>query len=288
MSSQFTIPTHVIEPATKHTHTAILLHGRGDNGPDFAQELFSSRLSEGADNETLFSRFPSWRWVFPSSTLRWSTAFEEELPAWFEAHSLSNTSLREDLQMDGIKESVADITKILDEEVDRLGGSSQNIVLGGISQGAAVGFWVLFYQTRALRKLGGFVGVSSWLPFSYIIERFLPKINGQISDLRSDHTSSQSFVSSILEATKASLIHYGGDHPLLSTPVFLGHGTDDAYVDVSLGRQARDILSDIGFNVTWREYVGAEQEGHWYKEPEELGDIAQFLATTGTGQYSPT
>lgn len=64
---------------------------------------------------------------------------------------------------------------------------------------------------------------------------------------------------------------------LLSTPVFLGHGADDAYVNIELGRQARHVLSQIGLKVEWREYSGAEQEGHWMKAPEELDDVAEFL-----------
>lgn len=94
--------------------------------------------------------------------------------------------------------------------------------------------------------------------------------------------SSQDFVALMLEGARTSLATYGRDFPFLRTPVFLGHGTDDAYVDVSLGCQARVVLSDIGFDVTWKEYVGAEQEGHGYKEPEELDDIAWVLSNIAT------
>lgn len=34
----------------------------------------------------------------------------------------------------------------------------------------------------------------------------------------------------------------------------------------------------VGFQVDWREYVGAAEEGHWLKEPEELDAIAEFWA----------
>jgi len=285
MSDQSTGAIHIINPTTKHTHTAIFLHGRGDNGADFAEELFSSRFSKRAGSETLPALFPSWRWVFPSAPSRWSSVFKEELPAWFEASSLSDPTSREDLQTDGIRESVLDISKILHEEVSRLGGASQNVVLGGISQGAAVGLWALLYHGREVCKLGGFVGASCWLPFSSHIERVLCNSSGQLTDPHvAITTNSQSFVSSMLEATQSSLTSHDKSHPLLSTSVLLGHGTDDAYVDVSLGRHARDVLSGVGFNVVWREYVGAEQEGHWFKEPEQLDDMVQFLAAVDTGQ----
>lgn len=73
---------------------------------------------------------------------------------------------------------------------------------------------------------------------------------------------------------------------LLDTPIFLGHGSDDAYVDITLGRQARDVLNEIGFDVGWKEYLGAEQEGHWLKEPEEIDDFAAFLETVERNEES--
>lgn len=47
-------------------------------------------------------------------------------------------------------------------------------------------------------------------------------------------------------------------------------------VDVQLGREARDVLSKVGFRVEWKEYLGAELEGHWIKVPEEVDDITAF------------
>jgi lysophospholipase-2 len=61
------------------------------------------------------------------------------------------------------------------------------------------------------------------------------------------------------------------------TPISLGHGLDDAYVDIQLGRAARDALTKAGYCVEWKEYKGAEEEGHWLKEPEQVDDIASFL-----------
>jgi lysophospholipase-2 len=61
-------------------------------------------------------------------------------------------------------------------------------------------------------------------------------------------------------------------------PVFIGHGVDDAYVDVKLGRQAARILTQAGLLVEWKEYSSAEEEGHWFKIPDEMDDIHRFLA----------
>ena len=60
-------------------------------------------------------------------------------------------------------------------------------------------------------------------------------------------------------------------------PVVLGHGTDDACADVSLGLRARDLLCALGLEVTWKEYTNAEAEAHRIKEPEQVMDIVDFL-----------
>lgn len=64
---------------------------------------------------------------------------------------------------------------------------------------------------------------------------------------------------------------------VLSTPVLLLHGTDDAWVDVGLGRQAHRSLTKAGMQVDWHEFSGAENEGHWVKEPEGFDVIVLFL-----------
>lgn len=61
----------------------------------------------------------------------------------------------------------------------------------------------------------------------------------------------------------------------LETPVFLGHGSADPKVSVDLGRRMASILSDgFGMDVTWKAY---EEFGHWYKVPDEIDDVVEFL-----------
>jgi len=112
----------IFEPIAKHTHTIILLHGRGSTGQEFAEELFAAELS--TKHVTLRQRFPNYRWVFPSSREIWSTAFQENMPAWFEAHSLTDISALPELQVPGIEESVKHLRTILDKEISRLQNNS--------------------------------------------------------------------------------------------------------------------------------------------------------------------
>lgn len=272
-------PIHILEPESEHTHTAILLHGRGSTGEEFAEELLDSKLSDG---RSLAEKLPGWRWVFPSSRELWSTTFEEDMPAWFEAHSLTDITARQDLQSPGIRESVKYLDGILNEEIERLGGAAKKVILGGISQGGAIGMWTLLSSSNPARGIGAFVGASTWLPFAANIEKFLCQDTvNDMGDSKAALESSEAdaFVGSMMATLKDSLANPRGDRPFLSTPVFLGHGVDDGIVDVDLGRQARQVLTRIGLTVQWEEYSGAEQEGHWLKVPEEVDGIASFLDT---------
>lgn len=60
----------------------------------------------------------------------------------------------------------------------------------------------------------------------------------------------------------------------LSTPVFLGHGTADDRVHVSLGKEAASTLGCLGNVVTCIAY---HDFYHWFKEPDEIDDIIAFL-----------
>lgn len=269
-------PVFIVEPVAPHTHTAILLHGRGSNGEEFAQELFDeTKLSDGT---SLAQALPSWRWVFPSSQELWSTVFEENMPAWFEAHSLTDTTARQDLQIPGIKDSVNYLKKVLEEEIGKLDGTTENVVLGGISQGAAVGMWTFLCRGHLERPLGAFFGTSTWLPFASRVEHYLlpnHSIEDGLHDFSTERSQVDVFMDGMLAGAKSSLAH--NREAFLSTPIFLGHGIDDAYVDVDLGREARNVFTRIGFSVEWKEYTGAEVEGHWIKSPEEVDDLLNFL-----------
>ncbi|KAF4457189.1 hypothetical protein F53441_833 [Fusarium austroafricanum] len=263
-------PTHIIEPVKAHTHTAILLHGRGSNGQEFAQELFGeTKLS---DQTSLAEKLPSWRWVFPSSPELWSTAFQEEMPAWFEAHSLTDIAARQDLQIPGIKESIIYIKTIVNKEIENLDGDSTKVVLGGISQGGAVGMWTFLCLNHPDKQLGAFFGTNTWLPFASNIERHFHQGQSLAAPNEGEHDESDVFVADMLKESLAQ-----PREAFLQTPIFLGHGTDDAYVDVQLGRQAQHVLTGIGFAVEWKEYLGAELEGHWIKSPEEVDDLLEFF-----------
>ncbi|EFJ13683.1 hypothetical protein SELMODRAFT_121880 [Selaginella moellendorffii] len=242
-------PAPFVRDATaEHRHTIILLHGRGSSGTELAEEL-EETLGSGSAN--LFQRFPGVRWVFPSARPRWSSVFEEEMSEWFDAPSLCDIGYKQHLQVEGLRQSVDFLLRVIEEEIDRVGSASK-VVLGGISQGQATALHALVCGRH---RLGAFVGASGWLPFADKIEEFLRgELGLEVEDLGDSFTS------------------------LLATPVFLGHGTDDNLIELDLGKQARDLLTRMGMSVSWKEYEGADQDGHWIKEPEEVDDIVAFLS----------
>ncbi|KAJ5152309.1 hypothetical protein N7492_010604 [Penicillium capsulatum] len=272
---------HIHHPQTEHTHTIVLLHGRGSNGLEFAEELFSSSTSNG---QNLASRLPNYRWIFPTSRDRWSTTFQEEMCAWFDIHSLCDIQAKQDLQKEGLRESILQILELLESETRLLHGQASRLYLGGMSQGMATALWVFLAGIATGRieaPLGGLVGFSGWLPFAHSLESILDS-DRESSGPCTLHTQGlvAQFFFSEISNSEISPPAKPSDVSVLSTPTFLSHDTDDAWVLVELGRHASRILQKIMGHVEWNESTGAENEGHWLKEPEGFDQILRFLETS--------
>ncbi len=172
-----------------------------------------------------------------------------------------------------MRDAIDYLLGILRDEIELLGGDASNVFIMGMSQGGAIGMWTLLAARAAAgelgMRLGGFVGTSTWLPFARDLGRYLGP-GGEEGEWKMDE-----FVVEMMAPLKIALDK--GSRVLADTPVFLGHGVDDGVVDVELGRQARDVLRGIGMDVRWKEYEGAELEGHWLKVPEEVDDVLAFL-----------
>jgi lysophospholipase-2 len=165
--------TTIIEPTgCSHTHTVIFLHGREDYGEDLAQYFFDSKSSDG---QSLAEIFPSVKWVFPTAKLRYSaqrdfefstSSFaealkgEEIITQWFDVWDIMSPTKKKELMIPGLKESIQQIIDIIKEESESV--PLEKIVLGRISQGCATAIYTLLSSGMSL---GGFIGLSSWLPF---------------------------------------------------------------------------------------------------------------------------
>ncbi|KAL2006733.1 hypothetical protein VTN00DRAFT_9401 [Thermoascus crustaceus] len=218
----------------------------------------------------------------------------------------------------GLKESVEHVLRVVEDEARRLdcagdgdghgdgdGKKKRRIILGGLSQGMAVALVAMLQlccaqqepepeqKTKMRTRLGGFVGAMGWIPLAEKLQSLLDdgeqekalgffKSNFGIS--YPQHHQQQQQQQQQQETSRESK----GKAPLresenkdsspFSTPIFLSHGEDDKWVDVSLGKTAHNVLIRLGFqNVSWKSYTGAEGDGHWLKEPEQLDDIVKFL-----------
>jgi len=224
---------HVVLPTETHTCTVVFLHGRGDNGPDFARSTFEAAYSAGpSPADTLASTLPNWKWIFPTARNRYSTVFQEHLNEWFDIQSLADPSRREDLQVDGLRESVGYVLRIVEKE-SRLVGAS-NVVLGGISQGCATSVHALLAGSE---RLGGWVGVSGWIPFKRQLERI------------ANEAPQEEVCERLASFNRDVLCLEGGEATssrMLETPALLCHGIDDDKIDVSLGKQVHNVLEKFG------------------------------------------
>ena len=275
----------VFQPSSHHTHTFILLHGRGSNADDFSDELLKSRLSS---RKTLQKHFPTMKFVFPTAKKRRATMYQRiPINQWFDNYSLDDPSQRDELQIEGLCETAAFVRAIIENEAKSVG--YRNLILGGLSQGCAMGLHVLLSfegeheDKRA--SLGGFVGMSGWLPFRKDLDEILNPLD-EDEDYEDPFLRDPDDATSVDQnpATRAvnvvreimDLAPLTSPTPsCISTPVFLGHGTADEKIPVALGQQVVATLRDLRMQVWWRAYEGL---GHWYKAPEEIDDIVAFLS----------
>lgn len=172
-------------------------------------EFFESQAS---DHRFLPEIFPQVKWIFPTSGVLPSRHFGG-MSQWYELSSTDDPAEGDSEHRRDIDAAVSSILALVRVETAVL-GSHRRIVLAGISQGCAVAIQVLLKQES---ELGGFIGLSSWLPTS-------------VSSM------------ALSEQTKRS-------------PVFLSHSQDDSVIAIKHGQQLRDVLMDKGMAVDWHEYL---------------------------------
>lgn len=184
----------------QHTHTIILLHGRGSNSERFGHVFL--------ETTALAQRLPTVKFVFPTARKRRSTVLKRiPIHQWFDNYSLEDPNTRTELQVEGLEETGCFLRELVDEEVRLLreghandandasavGDGYGRVVIGGVSQGCAAAVFCLLGGFSSLSKeedggddgetrqspLGGFIGMSGWLPFEREIAGLL---NGESED----------------------------------------------------------------------------------------------------------
>ncbi|EAU36003.1 predicted protein [Aspergillus terreus NIH2624] len=278
--SSITIPPK----SPTHTHTLILLHGRGSTGPVFSDPSLTTT--------TLATSLPTTKFIFPTAPIRRSTILRRSrIPQWFDNYSLDDPNERPELQAEGLADAAAFLRRLVDEEAGLLatmheGDAYERVVVGGLSQGCAAA--VTFVLAAGVR-LGAFVGMSGWLPLERQIKGVMEDGRGGDEDCGvcfgdEEEEDEEEETSSVLRVVNhlrdvCDMEVVGPEREVqatrgLQTPVFLGHGVEDPKVSVRLGRKMVQVLDALGMDVTWKEYEGL---GHWYRVPDEIEDIVAFL-----------
>lgn len=158
--------------------------------------------------------------------------------------------------------------RLVEEEATHIEGGNKNLVLGGISQGMATALCAMLGGSV---RVGGFLGTAGWMPFAEDILSLLSR--GSMENKDAVKLVQRDILGLRLSTSCESAV----EGLWLRLPVFLGHGIDDGVVEFRLGEQARDVLRGLKMAVEWKSYEGAEEEGHWIKEPEQFDDIVKYL-----------
>ncbi|CAM1506263.1 Fc.00g059040.m01.CDS01 [Cosmosporella sp. VM-42] len=218
----------VFPAASRHTATVIFVHGLGDTGHGWASAVENWRRRQRLDEV---------KFILPHApTIPISCNMGMRMPGWFDIKVLDGTveSLRASEDVDGVKLSQQYFHGLISEEI-KAGIPAERIVLGGFSQGGAM---AILAGLTASTKLGGIVGLSSWLLLSKNFKDLVPEAN-----LNKE------------------------------TPIFMGHGDSDPLVRTTLGKQSSEMLKQLGYQVTWKTYPNMGHSACL----EELDDVEAFL-----------
>ena len=294
-TSQYPEPVVVQPSSGQHQESFIVLHGRGSNGEMFGAQLL---LTPIPDFDDLQAAFPHAKFIFPTASKRRAQVLNRTpMNQWFDIWSLKSQTDREELQFDGLRESSEHIHGLLHAEIAAVG--AENVVLWGLSQGCALSLTTTLLWEGP--KFAAVVGMCGWLPLRKRMEYAV-----QFSDAPDDEENpfSESGRETSDETTPVDAspksnvdkaiqyLHEELQLPserqsskVLEIPVFLGHGTEDEKVPVTLGKDASSMLCVLGFDVEYREYNNL---AHWYSGTM-LRDIVWFVQQNARfGQVSDT
>jgi phospholipase/carboxylesterase len=148
------LPNITLDTGSNPQHSIIWLHGLGADGEDFVPIAEEMELPVAV------------RYIFPHAPMRPVTINGGYvMRAWYDILSAAasaelSASIGRNEDVEGIRESQAEVEKIIAQEKQR-GVAAKNIFLAGFSQGGAV---VLYSGLRHSEHLGGILALSTYLP----------------------------------------------------------------------------------------------------------------------------
>ncbi|KAI0509612.1 phospholipase/Carboxylesterase [Xylaria bambusicola] len=220
-------PISIAAKAT-HTATVIFLHGLGDSGRGWIPAVADWVRGKKLDHV---------KWVLPHAPHVPITAFQGmPVPGWFDIHALNGgiEGFRARQDEPGLLRTRDYVNSLIKAEVDA-GIPANRIILGGFSQGGAI---ALLAGLTAKVKLGGVLGLSTWLP-----------IDSKFSSL----------------VQESDLNH--------ETLVYMAHGMEDRVVPTVLGQMSYELLKKQNFTVTMSLFPFMEHSTC----PDEFVEVENFL-----------
>ena len=187
--------------SSKIEHAIIWLHGLGATSNDFPPIVPELGLSNDRPIRFVFPQAPD-RPITINGGMR--------MPGWYD---IKGVDIGDKQDAVGMAESKTLLDKLIQESID-LGIPSSNIIVAGFSQGGAVAYHTAI---RSQHKLAGVLALSTYLPFSELVNVEQSKIN-------------------------------------LQTPIFASHGSFDPVVPMQLGKTSADTLTALGYQVKWKTY----------------------------------
>lgn len=151
----------------KHTHTFVILHGRGSNGENFGLDLLQTTIPSFGFIQDAFSNA---KFIFPTAAKRRAQAYKRSIVhQWFDIWDVENLTEREQLQFDGLRESTTFIHGVLEAEIAIVG--ADKVMLWGLSQGCATTMMsTLLWQGE---KYAAAIGMCGYLPLRKRVENSL-------------------------------------------------------------------------------------------------------------------
>ncbi|KAK2749419.1 hypothetical protein FQN57_006353 [Myotisia sp. PD_48] len=292
-----------------HTHTVIMLHGgRYVEGADFAAAVLD------VEQPKFIKRFPTFRWVFPSS----HRGLQPGSP-WFEPNDLDYDLGAEDgdkkrkEQYDGLRLSIRHILDIIEEEVELLDGRTQNIILGGYLEGMATALWTMLIASGRSelgdnRRFGAFIGITGWLPFEEELEKIAeqyisddkeyrgtalphryipyyckPKSSGIDKDKFPPTiiASVMQYLARTISFTEPSTAALEQAGHMRATPVLFCHDTMSQEVSTMHSGMAAELLQQLGFDVQFEEELDEGLPGTYGAHLKGLMEMSQYFVKRG-------
>ncbi|XP_071118605.1 acyl-protein thioesterase 1-like [Haliotis cracherodii] len=200
-SSQEMPPPVVVPPGSApHRGTLIFLHGLGDTGNSWAENFRMLKL-------------PNIKCICPTAAIA-PVSLNGGFPmtSWFDIYGLSADSAEDE---EGIKKA-SNIIKSLIEEEEKAGIPSNQIVIGGFSQGGAVALNTAFNLGK---PLGGVLALSTWMPLHKKFMKLMEK----------------------------------PERPA-PFPILQCHGTQDPLVALTWGEATRDLIKIVNPQLMFKTY----------------------------------